>query len=139
MIDVERAPYGALLLRLSVGVLFLLHGAYLKVFVFGMAGTGKFFASLGLPEWFAWIVVLYETIGGLALILGIGTRWVAMFLGVHLLAAAYFGHAGNGWLFTNNGGGYEYPVFWAIACFALALLGSGAYSLRPDGTSTRAR
>lgn len=138
MIDVEKAPYGALLLRLSVGVLFLLHGAYVKVFVFGMAGTGKFFASLGLPEWFAWIVVLYETIGGLALILGIGTRWVAMFLGIHLLAAAYFGHAGNGWLFTNNGGGYEYPVFWAIACFALALLGSGAYSLRPDGT-TRAR
>ena len=139
MIDVEKAPYGALLLRLSAGVLFLLHGAYLKVFVFGMAGTGKFFASLGFPEWFAWLVVLYETIGGLALILGIGTRWVALFLGVHLLVAAYLGHAGNGWLFTNNGGGYEYPVFWAIACFALALLGSGAYSLRPDGTSNRAR
>ncbi len=70
MIDTRLAPYGALLLRVSMGVLFLLHGLYLKVFVFGMAGAGKYFASLGLPDWFAWVVVLYETIGGLALILG---------------------------------------------------------------------
>jgi putative oxidoreductase len=132
MIDLRLAPYGALLLRISMGVLFILHGVYLKAMVFGMAGAGKFFASLGLPEWFAWVVMLYETIGGLMLILGIGTRWVAVFLGLHLLAAAYLGHAANGWNFTNKGGGYEFPVFWSIACFALALIGSGANALRPD-------
>jgi putative oxidoreductase len=132
MIDLRLAPYGALLLRISMGVLFILHGVYLKAVVFGMAGAGKFFASLGLPEWFAWVVMLYETIGGLMLILGIGTRWVAVFLGLHLLAAAYLGHAANGWNFTNKGGGYEFPVFWSIACFALALIGSGANALRPD-------
>ena len=129
MIDAKLAPYGALLLRVSMGVLFILHGVYLKAAVFGMAGTGKYFASLGLPEWFAWVVVLYETIGGAALILGIYARWVAVFLGVHLLFAAYLGHGANGWLFTAKGGGYEYPVFWAIACFTLALLGSGAHAL----------
>ena len=37
----------------------------------GMAGAGKFFVSMGLPEWFAWVVMLYETIGGLMLILGV--------------------------------------------------------------------
>jgi putative oxidoreductase len=132
MIDLRLAPYGALLLRISMGVLFILHGVYLKAVVFGMAGAGKFFASLGLPEWFAWVVMLYETIGGLMLILGIGTRWVAVFLGLHLLAAAYLGHAANGWNFTNKGGGYEFPVFWSIACFALSLIGSGANALRPD-------
>jgi putative oxidoreductase len=132
MIDLRLAPYGALLLRISMGVLFILHGVYLKAMVFGMAGAGKFFASMGLPEWFAWVVMLYETIGGLMLILGIGTRWVSVFLGLHLLAAAYLGHAANGWNFSNKGGGYEYPVFWAIACFALALIGSGANALRPD-------
>jgi putative oxidoreductase len=132
MIDLRLAPYGALLLRISMGVLFILHGVYLKAMVFGMAGAGKFFASMGLPDWFAWVVMLYETIGGLMLILGIGTRWVSVFLGLHLLAAAYLGHAANGWNFTNKGGGYEYPVFWAIACFALALIGSGANALRPD-------
>jgi len=70
MIDAMRAPYGALLLRVSMGVLFILHGLYLKAMVFGMAGAGKYFASLGLPDWFAWIVVAYETLGGLALVLG---------------------------------------------------------------------
>jgi len=132
MIDAKLAPYGALLLRVSMGVLFILHGLYLKALVFGMAGAGKYFASLGLPDWFAWVVVAYETIGGLALILGVYTRWVAIFLGVHLLFAAYLGHAANGWPFTAKGGGYEYPVFWAIACLTLALLGSGAHALKPD-------
>jgi len=50
-------------------------------------------------------------------------------LGVHLLFATYLGHAANGWVFTAKGGGYEYPLFWAIVCFALALLGDGAYAL----------
>ena len=85
MIDTKTAPYAALLLRVSMGILFILHGVYLEAFVFGMANAGKFFATLGLPEWFAWLVMLYETIGGLALIFGIYARWVALFLGVHLL------------------------------------------------------
>ncbi|HEY9529797.1 MAG TPA: DoxX family protein [Burkholderiales bacterium] len=130
MIDGKTAPYAALLLRVSMGILFILHGAYLKIFVFSMAGTGKYFASLGLPDWWAWVAMLYETIGGLALILGIQARWVAAFLGVHLLFAAYLGHVGNGFWFTAKGGGWEYPVFWAIACFALALLGDGANALK---------
>jgi|SRR5688572_677527 putative oxidoreductase len=135
MIDLKTAPYGALLLRISMGVLFLLHGAYLKYFVFTMAGTGKFFGSLGLPDWFGWVVLLYETLGGLALIFGVYTRWVALFLGVHLLFAAYLGHGGNGWLFTAKGGGYEYPLFWAIACFVLTLIGDGAHALKAGGLS----
>lgn len=130
MIDTARAPYAALMLRVASGVLFLMHGLYLKVAVFGMSGTGQFFRSMGLPEWFAWVVMLYEAIGGLALILGLSTRWVAMFLGVHLLFAAYLGHASNGWLFSNKGGGWEFPVFWAVACFAIALMGPGAHSLQ---------
>ena len=130
MIDALRAPYGALLLRVSMGVLFILHGLYIKAMVFGMAGAGKYFASLGLPDWFAWVVVAYETLGGLALIFGVYTRWVAVFLGIHLLFAAYLGHLANGWMFTAKGGGYEYPLFWAIGCFALALMGDGAYALK---------
>jgi putative oxidoreductase len=135
MIDAKTAPYGALLLRVSMGILFILHGVYLKAFVFGMTGAGEFFASMGLPEWFAWLVMLYETIGGLALIFGVYARWVALFLGVHLLFATYLGHADNGWQFTNQGGGYEYPLFWSIACFALALLGDGAHTLKSDARS----
>ena len=132
MIDAARGSYAALLLRLSLGVLFLLHGLYLKVFVFGMAGASQGFAGMGLPAWFAWVVMLYETIRGIMLMLGIYVPLVAAFLGIHMLAATVIGHSANGWLFTNKGGGYEFPLFWAIACFALALLGAGAYALMPD-------
>ena len=132
MIDAAKASYAALLLRLSLGVLFLMHGLYLKVFMFGMAGVSEGFASMGLPAWFAWVVMLYETIGGIMLILGLYVPLVAAFLGIHMLAATFIGHAANGWLFTNQGGGYEFPLFWAIVCFALALLGAGAYALMPS-------
>jgi putative oxidoreductase len=138
MIDGKTAPYAALLLRASMGILFLLHGAYLKAFVFTMAGASQYFGSLGLPEWFAWVVMLYETIGGLALIFGVYARWVALFLGVHLLFAAYLGHAASGWVFSNRGGGYEYPMFWALTCFALTLLGDGALALKASAPLWRA-
>src|SRR3989442_12994914 len=105
MIDALRAPYGALLLRVSMGVLFILHGLYLKTMVFGMAGTAKYFASKGLPDWFAWVIMIYETLGGLALILGGLTRWVAVFIGVHRLFSAYLGHIVNCEEFTCQGGG----------------------------------
>ena len=134
MIDAKMAPYGALLLRVSMGILFLLHGVYLKAFVSGMTGVSKFFATLGLPEWFAWLVMLYETVGGLALIFGIYARWVALLLGAHLLAVSYL-TAGNGWVFSSKGGGFEFPLFWAIACFTLTLLGDGAHALKSDDRS----
>ena len=134
MIDTGKAPYGALLLRVSMGVLFILHGFYLKYMVFGLAGAEKYFASLGLPDWFAIVVIAYETLGGLALIFGIYARPVAFVLGIHLLAAAYLGHLHNGWPFTAKGGGYEYPVFWAITCFALALIGDGPFAVKTGRT-----
>lgn len=133
MIDAKTAPYAALLLRVSMGLLFIMHGFYLKVFVFTMGGTAQFFESLGLPGWFGWIVMLYETIGGIALILGVYTRPVAAFLGIHLLFAAGLAHLHNGWMFAVQGGGYEFPVFWAIVCFAQTLLGDGAHAFKPFG------
>src|SRR4029450_9356244 len=103
MIDQKYAPYAALLLRVSRGIMFVLHGLYLKMFVFTMQGAVGFFSSLGLPGWFAWVVILYETIGGIALILGIYTRWVAIFLGIHLLFAAYLCHRTAALGFYNAG------------------------------------
>jgi len=131
MIDQKTAPYAALLMRVTMGVLLLAHGIYLKAIVFGMAGISGYFQSLGLPGWFAYVVVTYETIGGLMLILGVLTRPAAAFLGVHLLVVAYIGHSANGWLFATQGGGWEYPVMWGLTLFALALIGDGAMALKP--------
>jgi putative oxidoreductase len=130
MIDTKTAPYAALLLRVSLGGLLLAH-AGLKFFVFTPAGTEKFFASLGLPGWFGLVVMAGETICGLALILGVYARIAAVLMALDLLGAVFMVHIHNGFFFTDTGGGWEYPGFWAVALIVLALLGEGAYALRP--------
>ena len=79
MIDHRTAPYAAFLLRVTLGLLFLAH-AGLKVFVFTPAGAAQFFGSLGLPPALAYLVILAETAGGLALIAGFHARWVSLAL-----------------------------------------------------------
>jgi putative oxidoreductase len=129
MIDGRTAPYAALLLRIVLGVLFLAHGLA-KVFVFTIPGTVKFFASAGYPEFVAYLVIIAEIGGGLALILGVWTRWVALILFTEMIGIIVY-HWPNGWAFTNKGGGWEFPALWAAALLALYLLGDGPYALRP--------
>ncbi len=130
MIDTRTAPYAALLLRLGLGVLFLAHVG-LKLFVFTPAGTAAFFGKLGLPEPLAYLVMLAEAAGGVGLILGIATRWLALLTLPILLGAIFTVHAANGFFFTAPGGGWEYPAFWALALAVQALLGDGALALGP--------
>ena len=130
-IDNRTAPLGALVLRLALGVMFLAHGAYLKGVVFTLPGTAQFFESLGLPGFSAYIVFAMETLGGIALILGVQTRLAAAAL-VPVLLGALWAHSGAGWLFTNQGGGWEYPLFLAVAAVVQVLVGGGAYQLSRD-------
>ena len=129
MIDSKTAPYAALVLRVALGVMFLAHSLYLKVFIFTVAGTVGFFESLGLPAFTAYLTLLAEIGGGLALILGFQTRLVAIAL-IPVLLGATWVHAGNGWVFSNAGGGWEYPAFLAVTAVVQALLGSGAYAVK---------
>lgn len=128
MIDTRTAPYAALALRVSLGVLLVAHGL-LKVFVFTIPGTVQFFATIGYPGVFAYAVILGELGGGLLLILGLYTRWIALAL-VPILVGATVQHLPNGWLFTSTGGGYEFPALWTVLLFVQALLGDGAYALK---------
>jgi putative oxidoreductase len=129
MIDSRTAPYAALLLRLTLGLLFLAH-ACLKMFVFTPAGTAKFFSSVGLPSELAYVVIAAEVLAGIALILGIWTRVVAIAATPILLGAIFTVHGAAGFFFNNANGGWEYPAFWTIALIVQALLGDGAYALR---------
>ena len=129
MIDNVTAPFAALLLRISLGVMFIAH-ALLKIVVFTPAGTAQFFTSLGLPGELAYATIAAELVGGVALIAGLYPRAVALAL-VPILLGATWAHAGNGWLFTATGGGWEYPLFLSLAAIVQALLGDGAYALRP--------
>jgi putative oxidoreductase len=127
MIDTRTAPYAALMLRLALGTMFVAH-ALLKLFVFTLPGTVQFFESLGLPGALAYATFAAELVGGMLLIAGVGTRWVAAALVPVLLGAAWV-HSGNGWLFSAPNGGWEYPVFLTLAAAVQALLGDGAYAL----------
>lgn len=128
--DPATAPYAALVLRLSLGLMFVAHGL-LKVLVFGIPGTVGFFESVGFPGWLAYVTIAAELGGGLLLILGVWTRWVALAL-IPILLGALQVHFGNGWVFSAPNGGWEYPAFLAVASVVQALLGDGAYALRPS-------
>lgn len=128
MIDQKTAPYAALVLRVSLGTMFIAH-ALLKILVFTPAGTVSFFESLGLPRFFVYITMAVELAGGTALILGVATRWVSLGLIPVLTGTIVLVHGGNGWLFTNEGGGWEYPAFLIMASLVQGLLGDGIYAL----------
>lgn len=127
MTRTDTTPYAALLLRLSLGILFIAHGL-LKVFVFTLPGTVAFFESVGLPGALAYVVVAAEVGGGVLLILGVQTSLVALAL-VPVLIGATVVHLPNGWVFSNPNGGYEYPALWTVLLLVQSLLGAGAYAV----------
>ncbi|GAB6904781.1 Predicted membrane protein [Desulfosarcina cetonica] len=122
------SPYAALILRLSLGSMFLAH-AGLKYVVFTLAGAAGFFGSLGLPPALAYATFFLELIVGVALVAGIQTRLAAL-VGIPILAGTIvFVHGASGWVFSNPGGGWEYPAFLIAASLVQALIGDGAFAL----------
>jgi putative oxidoreductase len=133
MLYTQTAPYGALILRLSLGVMFIAH-ALLKLVVFTLPGTVQFFESLGYPGFLAYVVFGAELAGGALLVLGLYTRWVSLAL-IPILIGAALVHVPNGWVFSAPNGGWEYPVFLVVASAVQALLGDGALALRAAAAS----
>lgn len=126
----ELVDVAALLLRLSLAVMFFAH-AWLKIRVFTIPGTVKYFESLGVPGFLAYLTIAAELGGGLLLLFGIGTRWVALALVPLILGTIVLVHGRNGWLFSNKDGGWEYPAFWIVGLLVLAALGDGAAAIGP--------
>src|SRR5512144_1943939 len=123
----RNANLAALVLRLSLGTMFIAH-ALLKYFIFTLPGTAQFFQSLGLPGFLGYATFAAELVGGVLLVLGVYTRAVAFGL-VPILLGATWAHAGNGWLFTAPKGGWEYPAFLTLVALVVALLGEGRYAI----------
>jgi len=110
------------ILRIHFGVILLAHG-WLKISVFTIAGTVGYFASLGLPSIVAYLTIFGEIAGGVALILGMQTRLAAA-LSVPIMLGATIVHLNNGWLFSAEGGGWEFPASLTIIALTIALMGS---------------
>ena len=105
MENTQATQYAALVLRVSLGAMFIAHGL-LKV-----------------------LVAYLEIIGGALLIAGVATRTLSLIF-LPILLGALWVHAGNGWVFNATNGGWEYPAFLAAAIIVQALLGDGAFALR---------
>jgi putative oxidoreductase len=124
----SKNDYAALILRIALGAMFLAHGL-LKVLVFTLPGTVGFFEQVGFPGWTAYVVTFAEIGGGILLLAGFAVRAVSIAL-IPILLGATFVHLGNGWVFSNANGGWEYPAFLTIAAVVQALLGPGAYAFQ---------
>jgi len=120
----NEVDLGKLFLRLAVGLVFI------------NAGWGKIgnidqvismFASLGLASWMAYLVAYLEFLGGLAVLLGIATRYSAGILVIIMLVATFKVHLPNGYSLQN--GGYEYTLALMFASLAILYLGAGTYAL----------
>ena len=126
----DQSSLGLSLLRVHFGIILLAHG-WLKISVFTIDGTVGFFASLGLPAILAYLTIFGEVAGGIALILGFQTRLVAL-LSLPIMFGATYVHLGNGWLFSAEGGGWEFPASLSIIALTLTLMGSGKKAIVPS-------
>jgi putative oxidoreductase len=127
---VSNADLAATILRVTMGLFFLAH-TWMKLVLFTPAGTVAFFESLGLPGFLAYVVIAAEGLGGIALILDLWSRRVALAL-LPILLGAIYPHWGAAFFFSNQGGGWEFPAFWSVALIVQALLGNGAFAIGRD-------
>jgi len=126
----RRPALAASLLRVALGLMWLSHAIVLKLMTFGIAGLAAWMGTQGFPPALAWPLVIAEIAGGSLILLGLHGRWVSLAL-LPVLFGAIFIHAGNGWVFTSPNGGWEYPVFLAVASVVHFLLGDGEAALEP--------
>jgi len=126
--NTSSTHHGAFLTRVTLGSILLAHGA-LKIFVFTVPGTVGFFGSLGLPAIVAYLTIFGEIMGGTALLLGIYPRLVAL-LSLPILIGATWVHLGNGWVFSNEGGGWEFPALLVVLAIVVAIQGAGSFAIK---------
>lgn len=118
---------GALILRVTLGALFLVHG--LVKFQGGIENIVGWFESIGLPGFMAYGVALVELIGGIALIIGLGTRLVSALFALIMIGATLKVKLSVGLLGNGQMAGYELDlVFLSIAVY-LVINGSKALSV----------
>jgi putative oxidoreductase len=124
-------PYGALVLRVVLGVVYIAH-AYLALVVMGPAKAVEYQRAMHipLPEIGVWYLVVAHGLGGILLILGLLVRWAALANIPVVAGALWFVHLQQGFFIFGSKFGYEYVLVLLGATIAQALLGAGAFTLK---------
>ena len=122
-----RDRWGMVPLRLTVGLIFLMHGGQ-KLFVFGIPGTADIMGKIGipLPTLAAAIVITAECVGGLGILTGLFARWAGAILAIDMTVAIFAARL-NGGFFSPYG--YEFELALLGACLTVAALGAGGASM----------
>lgn len=137
-----KTEVGALILRVTLGVIFFIHG--LVKFQDGIENTAGWFTSIGLPGFLAYAVAGIELVGGLALIIGIGTRIVSSLIAIIMIGATLKVKLSLGLLGNGQMAGYELDLAFLAMAIYLAINGSKMLSigqlrqfiLKKDSTSS---
>ena len=104
---------GKIILRAVLGLTFFIHG--LSKFQGGIANTVGFFDSLGIPGFMAYVVAVIELIGGIALLLGLGTRIVSLLFALIMIGAIFTVKLSVTFLGNGQMAGYELDLILLAA------------------------
>ncbi|HTX18864.1 MAG TPA: DoxX family protein [Bacteroidota bacterium] len=135
--SLDHLSMGLMLLRLVLGAVFFAHGAQ-KVFGwfggYGLSGTVGYFRNVvHVPAPLAYLGPFVEFVGGVALILGIFTKFAALGIFLMMLVATIKVHLPAGFFLSGKGDGkgqgYEFTLTLAVVSLVLVILGGGIYSL----------
>lgn len=124
------ADWGYPLLRITAGLMLLPH-VWPKFVSFGAAGFATSLARRGIEPAlpFAYLVMFTELVGGICIAIGFLTRPFALLCLIEMIVIAVKAHAPNGWGFSVQGGGAEFPVMWAILFLIILIRGGGHFSV----------
>ncbi|WP_102347572.1 DoxX family protein [Bacillus sp. Marseille-P3661] len=123
----KRIEVGLLVIRLVVGITFLLHG--LAKFQNGLVNTSIYFESLGLPGILAYVVSYIELVGGAAMILGVGTQLVSVLFAFVMIGAIFTVKLSAGFMGNSTATGYEFNLLLLAVSVLLAINGSKLFSI----------
>ncbi|MFG0214461.1 DoxX family protein [Brevibacillus porteri] len=123
----NRFEWSALILRVIAGLTFAIHGVV--KFQMGLENVAGFFGTMGLPAFIAYLVAFLEVVGGIALILGLGTRVFAGALSVVMIGAIFTAKLAAGFLGGEGGAGYELDLALLAMLVALGISGSSKFAL----------
>ncbi|MGV2942077.1 DoxX family protein [Mesobacillus sp. LC4] len=124
---IKKHEAAATILRLVLGATFLIHGA--AKFQGGIENTVGFFESLGFPGFTAYIVALIELVGGLAMLLGVGTRVVSILFAIILAVAVVKVKLAGGFLGNGQMAGFELDLALLAMSVFLAITNKSLFAL----------
>ena len=127
-----------LILRITVGAIFIAHGSQKLFGLFGDPGIEGFInylASMNVPEWMAYCAIFAEFFGGLSVLLGIAAELGALAIIGNMLGAIYLVHGSHGFFIQNSG--YEYALCLLVMAAIVLLAGPGEYSVWDVGKRYR--